>query len=118
VPTLSTHRHEPVLRPEAVLGPVGGDAPLGDGPLGLLQDVRQVFGVDVVEHVHRTDGLGGVVAEHPSEGGVSVPQGAVGVDHGDDLRGALHHRAQPPVVLPRCPVGMPEPVAAASGPDT
>ena len=92
---------------EAVLGLVRGDTPLRKGLLGLLQHVWQVVGVDVVEHVHRANDLLGVVAEHPLEGGARVPQGAVGVDYRDDLRGVLHDRAQPAVVFPGRPAVMP-----------
>src|ERR687893_1274340 len=93
-----------VLVPEAVLGLVGSDTPLSEGLLGLLQHMGEIFRVDVVEHVHRANCLIEIVAEHPLEGGVCVPQSAVEVHYRDELRGVLHNRAQPPVVVPRLTV--------------
>ena len=85
---------------EAVLGLVRGDTPCRKGLLGLLQQVWQVVGVDVVEHVHLANDLLWVVAEHPLEGGACVSQGTIGIDHRDVFRGILHNRAQPAVILP------------------
>src|SRR5688572_25408022 len=61
----------------------------------------------MVEHVHRADGLLGIVAKDAVEGGARVAQGAVRVDDQYDLRGVLKHRAQPPVAFPGRPVVMP-----------
>jgi hypothetical protein len=63
--------------------------------------------VDIVEHVHRADDLLGSVAEHPPEGGASVPQGTIGIDYRDVFRRVLHDRAQPAVVFPGRPEVMP-----------
>ena len=63
--------------------------------------------MDMVEHVHRADGLLGIVAKDAIEGGARVAQGAVGVDDQYNLRGVLQHRAQPPVAFPGRPDVMP-----------
>jgi hypothetical protein len=79
--------------PEAVLGLVGSDTPLSEGLLGLLQHVGEIFRMDVVEHIHGANCLIEIVAKHPLEGEVCVPQSAVEVHYRDELRGVLHHRA-------------------------
>src|SRR5688572_30288676 len=68
----------------------------------------------MVEHVHRADGLLGIVAKDAVEGGGRVAQGAVGVDDLYDLRGVLQHRAQPPVAFPGRPVVMPGLIGTAT----
>src|SRR5829696_7054989 len=84
---------------EAVLGLVRGDTPCRDCLLGLLQNVWQVVGVNVLEHIHLANDLLCVVAEHPLECGVCVPQGAIEVDYRDVFRRMLHYRSQPPIAL-------------------
>src|SRR5688500_6109016 len=69
----------------------------------------------MVEHVHRADLFLGVVAQDPLPGGVGVAQGAVRLHYGNDLRGVLHHRAQPPVVFLRLTGRMRGPIGTAMG---
>src|SRR3954454_23578882 len=104
---LSRQRHEPSLWRKRYSALFVATPPSERAFLGLLQHVWQVFGVDVVEHVHLANDLLWVVAEHLPEGGACVPQSAVGIDYRDVFRGILHDRAQPAVVFSGHPAVMP-----------
>ena len=87
--------------PETVLDGVSVRLRVLQCPLGLLQESRYIFRVNVIEYVG-AHGFLGVVAEDLLEGGARVPQGAVGVGDLDDLRGVLHQRAEAALALFLC----------------